>query len=80
MNKAEANLIYDDIVTALQSKYGEAYSLESRPESMQTRDATWLNGRVDISATLLAFDDSFSSKPLVQIAYQTKVAESSDSL
>lgn len=80
LNKVTSNQTYDLLLDALRSKYGKETLVQNQGGAMLIRNYTWIKGRVNITASLLAFDDEIKLPPIIQIAYQTKIAESADNL
>lgn len=72
----QANILYNQLAGAMQSKYGPEIPAENVETSMM-RSKTWMNGKANISVTLLAAAGQLIG---LNIAYQMRVSNEADKL
>ena len=75
-----ADLTYQQLITALRSKYGAEASSKSDPSQIMTmKSADWIHDRTNISLILI-YSGINDPHPVLNVNYQVRIAQDADKL
>lgn len=80
LERGSAMAVFDNIRSALISKYGMPIKDEDKPGSIMTmKSSDWLAGKVNISLVYITIGEN-DTDPTINVAYRTSVAQTAENL